>query len=313
MRRTALLAYAFVLTVAGLAGAAPVWAHGTVGDYTFLEPIVADDANPKNEFDILRPQWTRSADGRNFSLGFSFEKTLVPAPDSMSNGAKGGGLVSVEIGSAWVYNSPKAGAPASGFNEMEILPKWAFWTVPEREFRLSIAAKLIVPTGNAAVEDQHHTQIGPELLWAKGFGQDLPEKGFLKYFRPFGIQGDFGYTPAVGGATLHEMFADNVLEYSLPYLSNNVKDIGLPWPVRNMYPYVEFNYDQLITGPSGQTFPQINVTPGLAFMNYYIELSVATQLAVNQATVPNNHATIIGLLDLFIDDIVPQVNWTPFK
>ena len=40
------------------------WAHGTVGDYTFLEPIVAEDANPKNEFDIVRPQWTRTTEGR---------------------------------------------------------------------------------------------------------------------------------------------------------------------------------------------------------------------------------------------------------
>lgn len=48
-------------------------------------------------------------------------------------------------------------------------------------------------------------------------------------------------------------------------------------------------------------------------MNYYLELSIATQFPMNRATVPNNHAAIIGLLDLFIDDIVPQTNWTPFR
>ena len=84
-----------------------------------------------------------------------------------------------------------------------------------------------------------------------------------------------------------------------------------PWPLRNLYPYVEFNYDQLIAGPAGQTFPQVWVTPGLAFMNYYIELSVATQLALNKATVPDTHARVIVLLDLFIDDIFPWTNWTP--
>jgi hypothetical protein len=199
------------------------------------------------------------------------------------------------------------------FQELELLPKWAFFTMPEREFRLSIGLKMIVPTGNATAEDQHHTQLGPEFLWAKGFGQDLPHQGFLKYLRPLAIQGDCGYVPALGGRTWHEMFADNVIEYSLPYLSNNVKDIGLPWPFRNMYPYVEFNYDQLITGPSRQTFPQIQITPGIAFMNYYVELSIATQFAVNDAKVPSNHASVIGLLDLFIDDIIPATNWTPFK
>src|SRR5271157_2461627 len=294
--------YWFALLAAIFALPPAVFAHGTVGDYTFLEPIVADDANPKNEFDILRPQWTRTAEGREFSLGFSLEKVLVPAPESMSNGTAGGGLVSVEIGSAWRDESPKDGPAVSGFNDLELLPKWAFLTIPEHEFRLSIGTKFVLPTGNPTVQDQNHTQLGPEFLWAKGFG-DLPNHGPMKYLRPFAFQGDFGYIPALGGSTFHEMFADNVIEYSLPYLSNDVKDIGLQWPLRNLYPYVEFNYDQLITGPSGQTFPQILITPGIAFMNYYVELSLATQLALNHAAVPGNHAAVIGLLDLFIDDI----------
>lgn len=295
-----------------LAGTMPAraFAHGTVGDYTFLEPIVADDANPKNEFDILRPEEHWTADGRQFSLGFSFEKVLIPAPESVSNGTPGGGLVSIEVASAWNYLSPRMGAPLSGFDDLELLPKWAFLTIPEHEFRLSLGPKFILPTGNPSVETQNHTQLGPEFLWAKGWG-DLPNHGWLKYLRPFGFQGDVGYLPALGGATWHEMFADNVIEYSLPYLSNNVKDLGLPWPLRNLYLYTEFNYDQLITGPPGQTFPHILITPGIAFMNYYVELSVATQCALNRAAVRDNHAAVIGLLDIFIDDVFPWTNWTP--
>jgi hypothetical protein len=287
-----------------------VFAHGTVGDYTFLEPLVADDANPKNEFDILKPSWFRTADGREFSLGFSLEKTIVATPASMSNGVTGGGLVSIEIGSEWLHRSPKGSAGLSGFNDLEVLPKWAFLTMPEHEFRLSIGARFVLPTGNPSVQEQNHTQLGPEFLWAKGFG-DIPDRPGIRYLRPFAIQGDYGYVPALGGAPFHEMFADNVIEYSLPYLSNNVKDIGLRWPFRNLYLFTEINYDQLITGPPGQTFPQIHLTPGIAFMNYYVQLSVATQFPVNSAAVPENHAAVLGLLDFFIDDIFPQTNWSP--
>ncbi len=302
---------AFALLAALVAPASKAWAHGTVGDYTFLEPLIADDANPKNEFDILKPEWFRTAQGRAFSLGFSMEKTLVAEPEAYSNGVPGGGLVSLEAGSAWSYLSPRGGAPLSGFGDLEVLPKWAFLTVPEHEFRLSIAAHLVLPTGTPAVEVQNHAQLGPELLWAKGFG-DLPNRGPLKYLRPLGFQGDFGYIPALGGRTWHEMFADNVVEYSLGYLSNSVKDIGLGWPLRNCYLFTEFNYDQLISGPSGQTFPAIVATPGVAFMNYYVEVSLATQFALNRAAVPNDHAAVLALLDLFIDDIFPSTNWTPF-
>ncbi len=289
---------------------AKAFAHGTVGDYTFLEPIVADDANPKNEFDILKPGEVWSADGRQFSLGFALEKVLLNAPEESPFWPAGSPLVSIEIGSAWNCVSPRAGASLSGFDDLELLAKWAFLTVPEHEFRLSLGARFLLPTGNPSVQAQNHTQLGPELLWAKGWG-DLPNGGLFRYLRPFGFQGDFGYVPALGGAAWHEMFADNVVEYSLPYLSNNVKDIGLQWPLRNMYLYTEFNYDQLITGPPRRTFPQILITPGLAFMNRYLELSVATQCALNHASVRDNHAAVLGLLDLFIDDIFPWTNWTP--
>ncbi len=302
---------AILILLVGIAmSGSTAWAHGTVGDYTFLEPIVADDANPKNEFDILKPQWIRTADGREFSLGFFLEKVLIPAPESYANGLPGGGLVSLEIGSEWVERSPKEGHKMTGFNDLELLPKVAFLTIPAHELRLSLGAKFVIPTGSPSIEDQNHTQLGPEFLWVKGFG-DLPNTGFLKYLRPLAFQGDLGYTLALGGRTWHELFADNVIEYSLPYLSNNVRDIGLPWPLRNMFPYVEFNYDQLIAGPPRQTFPAVRITPGIAFMNYYIELSVATQLALNKAAVPDTHAKVIFLLDLFIDDIFPWTNWTP--
>jgi hypothetical protein len=299
-----------ILLVEIFASRSAAWAHGTVGDYTFLEPIVAEDANPKNEFNIFRPQWTRTAEGREFSIGFGLEKVIVPAPDSYANGLPGGGMVSITIESEWVEQSPKEGRRLTGFNNLELLPKVAFLTMPEHELRLSLGAKFVLPTGSPSIGEQNHTQLGPELLWAKGFG-DLPNQGLLKYLRPFAFQGDVGYTPALGGRTWHELFADNVIEYSLPYLSNNVRDIGLPWPLRNMYPYVEFNYDQLIAGPAGQTFPEVLVTPGLAFMNYYLELSIATQIALNKGAVPDNHARVILLLDLFIDDIFPWTNWTP--
>jgi hypothetical protein len=107
------------------------------------------------------------------------------------------------------------------------------------------------------------------------------------------------------------MFADAVIEYSLPYLSNNVRDIGLKWPLRNLYLFNEFNYDQLIAGPPGQTFPTILATPGLAYVSYHFELAVGTQLALNQAAVSSNHAAILGLLDIFYDSIFPRLgNWT---
>jgi hypothetical protein len=61
----------------------------------------------------------------------------------------------------------------------------------------------------------------------------------VKYMRPFGIHSDFGFVPALGGPTNHPYVRDAIIEYSLAYLSNNVQDIGLKWPFRNLYFFSE--------------------------------------------------------------------------
>jgi len=273
-------------------------AHGVVGDYEFIEPLVAEDANPKNEIVIARPQWTRSAEGRELSLGFSAEKQLSQN-------------LSLALESEYTNQSPDEERPVSGFDNLEILVKYAFLTLPEHETRLSLGLSIEVPTGNPSTGAETKTRIGPELLWAKGFG-DLPNSQILRYFRPFGIQGDVGYLPRINGPDSQKLFADILIEYSLPYLSNSVRDFGLKWPIRNLYLFTEFNYEQMITGKSGTAFPEVRMTPGIAYMDPYIQLSVGTQFPLNGATVPESHAAILGLLDIFIDDIFPQTRRTLF-
>jgi hypothetical protein len=276
------------------------WAHGVVGQRTFIEPIVAEDANPKNEFVIARPSWTRTAEGRQFSLAFSLEKKIS------ENG-------SITVGSAWLADSPKdSDEPyASGFADLELAYKYAFLTMPEHEFRLSGALVLALPTGNRNVGEDTHTRLGPELLWAWGFG-DIPNEGPWKYLRPFAIQGNFLYLTKTSGHANDAIEAANVLEYSAPYLSSFVRDVGLPWPLRNLIPFVEIDYEQIVNGRTNTTFPDIRLTPGVAYMDNWIEVAAATQFAVNNATIPENHAAVLGLVDLFIDNLIPASNWTPF-
>ena len=284
--------------------ASAAYAHGVVGDYIFLEPLITDDATPANEADILAPTWNRNSGGRTFSIGSSIEKLLGTDSEGLPRFSLGGG-------STWISQSPKQGPDVSGFDVLNLFAKYAFLVVPQHEFILSAKTVLQLPTGNPDVTSQQHTSLGPELIGAKALG-DLPNTTLLKWLRPIGFQADFGYLPALGGHTSHHMFADGMIEYSMLYLSNNVQDIGLKWPLRNMFLYSEFNYDQLITGPPHQTFPTLLATPGIAYVSYRFELSVGTQFALNQASVPGTHAAVLGLLDIFYDSIIPQANWKLF-
>jgi hypothetical protein len=281
----------------------PVFAHGVVGDYVFLEPIVTQDPTPANELDILQPSWVKSSDADSYSVGFSLEKILWSDDQDTPR-------VSVGASSSWLHVSRFDEGSKEGFGDLTLFAKYAVYYSLAHEFMVTLGAQLEIPAGDTSVEGQSHTSLGPELLWEKGFG-DLPNRFFTKYIRPFGIQSDFGYVPALGGHTSHHMFADAVIEYSIPYLSNNVKDIGLPELLRNLFLFNEINYDQLITGPSSETFPTLIATPGVAYVSYHFELALATQFALNNASRPGNHAAVLGLLDIFYDSIFPKLgNWT---
>ena len=293
----------FALMIVFAMRASAAHAHGVVGDYIFLEPLITQDPAPANELDILAPSWVKSSTGNNYSIASSVEKVLWIDDNYMPRFSIGGG-------SGWQHQSPFEGPSNEGFNGVTGFAKWAFFYSKKHEFLASIGAQIQLPTGNTGIQPSSHTSLGPTFLWEKGMG-DLPNWPVLKYLRPLGVQTDFGYVPAIGGPTKHHMFADAVIEYSLPYLSNNVEDIGLKWPLRNMFLFNEFNYDQLITGPSGQTFPTILATPGLAYVSYHFEVALGTQFALNNAAKPGTHAAILGLLDIFYDSFFPKWgNWT---
>src|SRR5579862_6611677 len=82
--------------------AATAYAHGVVGDYVFLEPLIAEDPTPANELDIVQPTWTKSADGRTYSIGTSIEKVLGTDADGLPR-------FSLAAGTAWEYQSPDDG------------------------------------------------------------------------------------------------------------------------------------------------------------------------------------------------------------
>src|SRR5262245_38121397 len=90
-------------------GADRAYAHGVVGQRTFIEPFITDDVNPKNEFVIGRPEWEHGSDARTLSLGFGLEKKLADT-------------VSITLDSAWDSVSPKAPdePQVTGFNNLGI-------------------------------------------------------------------------------------------------------------------------------------------------------------------------------------------------
>src|ERR1700720_3176986 len=137
----------FALMIVFAMRASVAHAHGVVGDYVFLEPLVAEDPTPGNELDLLEPSWVKSSDANDYSIGFSGEKVLWIDDNYMPR-------FSLAAGTEWHHVSPfnisSAARPATGggfatehtpshegVDNPEVAAKWAFYYSLEHEFLTS--------------------------------------------------------------------------------------------------------------------------------------------------------------------------------
>lgn len=280
-------------------------AHGIAGKRMFIEPLVTEDANVKNELVLPSGDFQARPDGTWRSLGFSFEKSLAPH------------RLSVVVESGRVYRHVN-GANVAGWDNLETGLKWQAVTSPRHEFVLSPALFAEFPTGSSQVAG-HHTALRPMLLYAKGFG-DL-SAGWL---RPFAIQGDVGYEAAVTGGRDRQLVYDEVLMYSIPYLNHYVRQADAGFQMEhslrrgfsraaffgNLFPFVEFTGARELNGePDAASF---EVRPGILWMGKYVQVSVGANLPVQSPGMEHPNAGASVLVDWFLDELVPSFNCTPF-
>ncbi len=280
-------------------------AHGIVGNRMFIEPLVAEDANVKNELVVPSFDFQVQPDGTWRTVGISLEKELFP------------GRFSLVLESSRVYQHLNGGRLA-GWDNLETGLKWEGFRSERHEFALSPALFLTFPTGSSQVAERQ-TSLRPMLLYAKGFG-DLP----IAQLRPFAIQGDIGYEASVSGPRDHQFVFNEVLMYSVPYLNQWVRHSNAGYSMEhslrrgfsggaffgNLFPFVEFNGASAVNGVPGGT--SLAMRPGVLWMGKYAQVSVAADFPVQTPGVARPHSGASILVDWFLDELVPAFNWTPF-
>jgi hypothetical protein len=268
-------------------------AHGVVGDRVFLSPIVGNDAFPDNALDLASHRSDYA-----FSLLPALEKLLT---DNSSLLFVGG----------WYRITPGAHQHRTeGFADLSIYFRQAIYISAPQELEFTLSPILILPTGNRQIADQGYTHLGGEALLGKGFG-DLLDSSSLNYLRPFALQAEVGYARIQGPAN-SDAFGNLELEYSLKYLDRYVErlNVGRPWI--DVVPYVQLNYAQSFIASRLTTSPDFRLTPGVAYMGHYCEFNVGTQIALNNTAPNGERVAVLGLVEVFYDDIFPVLSWNPF-
>jgi hypothetical protein len=285
-----------------LFSAAPAHAHGVVGQRFIPSTLAVEDPFASDEMDLLAiNRGPRTSEGRETGFGFEISKRLHPDF-----------AVSVE----WEYQlvDPSDGPKIAGGANPEFNFKYVAFRSPAHEAIFS--AGLSVEPGGVGAKKiaEKVTTISPTIYFGKGFG-DLPD--LLNYLKPLALTGtvEFGVPANRHLAGEEDKFNTTVgygfaFQYSIPYLQQFVKDVGIGAPFDRMFPLLEFNFETNVNGPDrGATTAYVN--PGLLWVGRHVELGLGAEIPLNSRSGAN--AGIRSLVHVFLDDLWPSIfTWTPF-
>jgi len=267
-----------------LLSSSAAYAHGVVGERFFPATISVDDPFAADELALPTVSSFKPNGGPSETdTEFEWSKSILP-----------GFALSFEGGYA-------DSVGASGWDNLEITPVVQLIKAPESEFILSAGMGFeLGGTGSSKVADPFMTYT-PEILFGKGFG-DLSDSASL--LRPLTVTGRVAYAMPGTSTEADTLEWGGALEYSLSYLTNNVRDVGLGDFVSHLTPLVEFSME---SPRDDKTTGTIN--PGVLWSGQYTQVGVEAIIPVNAST--GHNVGVIAQLHFYMDDIFPHSLGTP--
>lgn len=288
-------ALAFGLALATLS-AAHAWAHAVCGDRVFPATLVMDDPGVSDELSLPTIQY-------------------LPIP--ASGGVPGGH--SVDYGFEWDKNITRdlgfainddyftqhvAGKSLDGWDNVTLTLKDELPCSEEHEFMVSIGvihefggtgSSLLRQAG--AIDAAGNT--APTLYIGKGFG-DLPDS--VPYLKPFAVTGELGYQVSDNASVDPNQWAYAAsLQYSIPYLNQNIKALNVPEFVTRLVPLVEVSLSNSSTGPATGT-----ISPGIYYIGDLYQIAAEAMIPANAATRALQGTGFIVQFHVFLDDLPPS-------
>jgi hypothetical protein len=305
------------LRLAALAGAGmfavhPAFAHAVGGARVFLPTLTIDDPGVSDEASLPTFQYQRSdADEessatREYDFGFEYDKTITPNFG-----------IGIEYG--WDVFQAEHAKTATGFENLAITGKYKVYVNAAHEFIASVGVtREFGGTGTLRAGADRFGSTAPTLYFGKGLGE-VP----IGYLRALGITGELTYSIAdVGLKTTRAVDPDTgltsfqyndgdanqwaagvSLQYSMPYLKAQVRDLGLPEFFNRLTPLIEITWSSPATRPSAEG-TQWLFAPGVIYQADSWDVGVEALIPGNRATGTN--VGVIAQFHLFLDDLFPN-------
>jgi hypothetical protein len=307
MSRLAMCSRAFALSLCfaslPLSGAL---AHCFVGPRFLPATLATDDPCVADEMSLPTIAWSRTGDvppASQWDISGEFSKRITED-------------FGVSIGEDWSHIHAPGGPTMQGFGDLETT--FQYQLLKDGTHETAILLGLVVDWGGTGATNAgigtSYSLLTPTYYFGQGFGQ-LPDD--LGWARPFAVTGQIGYQiPTTSFIVSQNTFIPQVLvygaslQYSMPYLKSEVKDLQLPDFINHLIPIVEAQLSTPVAnnlGNSNVTTGTIN--PGVIWVGSYFQVGMEAMIPVNRAS--GTGVGVIGQLHLYLDDMFPKTIGRP--
>jgi hypothetical protein len=288
------IALFFLLSILAATGWA--YGHGFAGARFFPATLSTDDPFVADEFSLPTVSSIVTPDNggtRDTEVSSDIALRITPKWD-------------IEFGDTFIMLNPSQGKAANGFSNLSIGSKYEFFENDEHEAVVSLGLAVDVGgTGTKEVGADSFSTWTPRLFFGKGLG-DLPQG--LPWLRPLAVTGLFGVAipssaqtdGSPNPAVLQWGFA---VEYSIIYLQEQVRNIGVRAPFDRLIPLVEFSFsDPLDRGQRGLVTGTVN--PGIIWSGKNFQIGAEAMIPLNSRT--GDDVGFIAQLHFYLDDLFPH-------
>ena len=288
----------------------PAMAHGFAGDRFFPATITTDDPFAASEMSFPTILYFRQPGSPpTKTIDFSSDISILVLPG-----------VALTLSDGYQWQKATGQSAQTGFDNFSANLLYEFFENDEHEAIMSVGlTSEFGGTGTRSIGSSSFSTLTPIFYFGKGLG-DLPTT--LNMLRPFAVTGEFGlaiptrsnnrsvtFNAATGQTEVSSTPNPDVfqwglaVEYSLIYLQEHVKDIGLRAPFDRMIPLVEFSMSTPVDRHGGTTTGTIN--PGVIWSGKYCQFGVEAVLPLNEHTGFN--PGVVGQVHFYLDDILPKI------
>ncbi len=287
-------------------------AHGVAGPRIFVNTLILDDPAVADEASLPTFSWQRPAGGgEDYDFNFEFDKRITEH-------------FGIAINDGYSIMTIPGAKNATGWQNLFLTLKYQVYVNPEHEFLASIGViREFARTGSSSLGNDDVGTTTPTLYWGKGLG-DLP----IGWLRPLAVTGTIGYSyadkrlgtvaapepgPGIPGVvfnngTENRWVGGLSVQYSLPYLQAQVRDVGLGAFLGKVTPLVELAWSSPASRPHAL---------GTQYLFGVGAIYTAETYAVGvEALIPANGQTgravgAIAQLHWYFDDLFPNTLGKP--